>query len=238
MKNLVKPLVCSLERHPRGNLMQEYGENVELYKKYANGMLGHNGIDIATAYGYPVFATHEGFIVEARLGGSGYGNDVRVLSEKQTDGTYIETIYGHLTEVLPVSLGQYVMAGDTIGYEGNSGFTVSGGVPYWGFSNPDKKGTHLHFGLRILEDATNISNISYFTKDYIIRDYENGRFGYVDPMPYFVTEKGMLTKEQVELFYDIEALPKDDSGRTYWVGKPVEEMLKARKNDLKSFLAS
>ena len=48
----------------------------------------------------------------------------------------------------------------------------------------------------------------------------------------------MLTQEQVNLFYDIEALPKDDSGRTYWIGKPVEEMLKTRKADLKSFLNS
>ena len=48
----------------------------------------------------------------------------------------------------------------------------------------------------------------------------------------------MLTQEEVNLFYDIEGLSKDDSGRSYWVGKPTLEMLKTRKEDLKKIINS
>ena len=217
--------------------MQGYGENVELYKRYANGMLGHNGLDISTFYGDKLFASFDGVVVEMiNNGTTGYGNEVKLMSD-DLGGFRYNAVYGHMTENIPVKVGDRVKAGDVIGYEGNSGFVVSGGVAYWGMSNPDKRGTHLHFGVRVLLPATTQSNTAYLGVDYIIKDYGNGRYGYIDPLPLLESED-MLTQEQVDLFYDIEALPKDDSGRTYWVGKPVEEMLKTRKNDLKSFLNS
>ena len=55
------------------------------------------------------------------------------------------TVYCHLDEIA-VEPGQVVKQGDLLGYEGNTGFVVSGGTQYWGDA-PAGKGVHLHFGL-------------------------------------------------------------------------------------------
>ena len=60
--------------------------------------------------------------------GGGYGNYVII----QHDGTY-STVYGHM-QSLAVSEGDYVSAGQTIGYVGTTGFST---------------GYHLHFEIRV-----------------------------------------------------------------------------------------
>lgn len=69
--------------------------------------------------------------------------------------------------------GQRVVQGQLLGYEGNTGFVISGGTQYWGDA-PAGKGTHLHFGLyELVNDGLR----------WAIRD--NGPMkGSIDPLPY------------------------------------------------------
>lgn len=194
---LTNPLQGSkLTKWPVGNITQGYGENPQLYQRLV-GIQYHNGIDIAMLFRTPVLAAYDGTIYAVENQLAGYGKVVREISDK-IDGVYYGSPYGHLDEIV-VSRGQRVKAGDLLGYSGNTGFVWSGDkTVFWG-NAPANKGVHLHFGLRILEDATDKSNIAILGKNYIIRDYDNGVNGYVDPMPFFnqITQKTM--------FYGIDA---------------------------------
>lgn len=102
----------------------------------------HGGIDIAGGNaGAAVVAAKSGTVIRAVSGcthnypkssscgcGGGYGNYVII----QHDGTY-STVYGHM-QSLAVSEGDYVSAGQTIGYVGTTGFST---------------GYHLHFEIRV-----------------------------------------------------------------------------------------
>ncbi len=221
---LTNPIPNSiLLAYPKGNVYQWYGENVALYLA-AIGAKGHTGLDIATFDGDKVVAAHDGTIVKTYYSPQGYGNHIRILSDIQPDGTYIETIYGHLDddmEVMEVIEGQKVKAGDLIGYESNTGFVISGGSPYWG-NAPAGKGVHLHFGLRILKDADDTSNTSYLGKNYIILNYENGLFGYIDPIGYMnstsyqnlLMEHIIIDNNQFLLYSDLKLALE--------IGDPVE----------------
>jgi len=91
------------------------------------GMRMHDGIDLAGAYGLPIYATADGVVTEAGWG-SGYG---RLIKIKHEFG--METRYAHLS-TLRVSVGDRVSRGDKIGDMGNSGRST---------------GTHLHYEIRI-----------------------------------------------------------------------------------------
>jgi murein DD-endopeptidase MepM/ murein hydrolase activator NlpD len=87
---------------------------------------GHNGLDIAIPVGTPIQATMDGSIVHAGWNNQGYGNLVIV-----ENGEY-RTYYAHLSSI-PVSVGDTVKAGSTIGLSGNTG---------------NSTGPHLHYEIR------------------------------------------------------------------------------------------
>ena len=219
---LLNPLLGSkLIKYPEGSITQYYKENPALYKPF--GLAFHPGIDIYMPYGTPILAATDGKVVEIRDTPDGYGLHIRIVSPK-IDGYYYETIYGHLSEIL-VSLKQIVKAGDMIGREGNSGFVVSGGVPFWGGSNPDKKGTHLHFGVRIFKDLEpNSGQIVFETGDtYTILDYNNGVWGYINALPMLIEEaivnQNMFklikkTKDSKEVFAVL-------GNKRWWIADPI-----------------
>jgi murein DD-endopeptidase MepM/ murein hydrolase activator NlpD len=93
------------------------------------GIHGHNGVDLASSLGAPIYAAAAGKIIIAKSGGwnGGYGNYV-VISH--SNGT--QTLYGHLNTV-NVTVGQSVTQGAKIGGMGNTG---------------DSTGVHLHFEVR------------------------------------------------------------------------------------------
>jgi len=89
----------------------------------------HMAIDIATDYGAPVVAAHNGTVSGVNVGvwDSGYGTSVRVGNGD------VETLYAHLSGV-SVSVGQQVNAGSTVlGWIGMTGRTT---------------GPHVHFEVR------------------------------------------------------------------------------------------
>ena len=87
---------------------------------------GHNGLDIGIPVGTPIQTTMDGTVVHAGWNNQGYGNLVIV-----ENGEY-RTYYAHLSSI-PVSVGDPVKAGTTIGLSGNTG---------------NSTGPHLHYEIR------------------------------------------------------------------------------------------
>ncbi|MBQ8769066.1 MAG: peptidoglycan DD-metalloendopeptidase family protein [Oscillospiraceae bacterium] len=98
----------------------------------------HNGVDLwcMGIYGKPIYATREGVVSYTGWYGSG-GWTVMV---DHLDG--FKSIYMHMTNFI-VSEGDFVMAGQVIGYVGDSGGTT---------------GPHLHFEIRYNGAAVNPMN--------------------------------------------------------------------------------
>lgn len=86
----------------------------------------HNGVDMAAAQGTPIYAAKSGKVTTAsyQAGGAGY-----YVSINHGDG--FSSVYMHMTHYI-VSPGQYVTAGQVIGYVGSTGGST---------------GPHLHFGI-------------------------------------------------------------------------------------------
>ena len=87
---------------------------------------GHNGLDFGVVVGTPVEATMDGKVVYAGWNNQGYGNLVIV-----ENGDY-KTYFAHLSSI-PVSVGDSVAAGSTVGLSGNTG---------------NSTGPHLHYEIR------------------------------------------------------------------------------------------
>lgn len=85
----------------------------------------HEGVDMACPMGTPIYATR--------------GGQVTIATESDSAGFYVQinhgdgyrSVYMHMTHYI-VQAGDYVAAGQVIGYVGNSGLS---------------KGAHLHFGI-------------------------------------------------------------------------------------------
>ena len=86
----------------------------------------HNGVDLAAPEGTPIYATRSGYVswADYEAGGAGY-----YVQLNHGDG--YKSIYMHMTHYI-VSTGQYVQAGQVIGYCGSTGGST---------------GPHLHFGI-------------------------------------------------------------------------------------------
>ncbi len=86
----------------------------------------HNGVDMAGASGTPIRATRSGYVTVAAFQPGGAGNYVAL-----SHGDGYGSIYMHMTHYI-VYAGQYVDAGQVIGYMGTTGGST---------------GVHLHFGI-------------------------------------------------------------------------------------------
>lgn len=86
----------------------------------------HQGVDLATSQGTPIYAAKSGKVTNAsfQAGGAGY-----YVSINHGDG--FTSVYMHMTHFI-VSPGQYVTTGQVIGYVGSTGAST---------------GPHLHFGI-------------------------------------------------------------------------------------------
>ena len=101
------------------------------------GQRFHYGVDLAAPQGTPIYASRGGRVSVATYdSSSGY-----YVSINHLDG--FVTKYLHMTHYV-VSPGEYVAAGQIIGYCGNTGAS---------------KGSHLHFG--IYKDGTAVNPALY-----------------------------------------------------------------------------
>lgn len=86
----------------------------------------HNGVDLACSEGTPIYASRSGIVSVADYQEYGAGNYVQL-----DHGDGYRSIYMHMTYYI-VSPGEYVNAGQTIGFVGSTGLS---------------DGNHLHFGI-------------------------------------------------------------------------------------------
>ncbi|MBR0375388.1 MAG: peptidoglycan DD-metalloendopeptidase family protein [Firmicutes bacterium] len=93
--------------------------------------LFHSGIDIAADGGTPIFAAADGRIILSEYYG-GYGYCVMI-----DHGDGVVSLYGHMSSFAGYYDGDYVFAGDVIGYVGTTGTST---------------GNHLHFETRYYGD--------------------------------------------------------------------------------------
>jgi murein DD-endopeptidase MepM/ murein hydrolase activator NlpD len=93
----------------------------------------HSGLDIAAAFGNPVVAPADGYVIQATAD-KFYGNSIQI-----NHGGGITTLYGHLSQI-EVTPGQKVKRGEEIGKVGNTGRSL---------------GTHLHYEIRVNDKIVN-----------------------------------------------------------------------------------
>ncbi len=98
----------------------------------------HSGVDMAAPEGTPIYATRTGVVTIASYqdGGAGY-------YVKLNHGDGFSSIYMHMTHYV-VKVGQYVSAGEIIGYVGSTGRST---------------GPHLHFG--IAKNGSYVNPLNY-----------------------------------------------------------------------------
>ena len=110
------------------------------------GAAMHPGIDLAGAYGTPIYATADGTVVRAGWNSGGYGNLVEL-----DHGRGITTRYGHMSAIL-VKAGEHVTRGQQIGRMGSTGRST---------------GNHLHYEVRI--DGRAVNPIPFMkSTDYVL----------------------------------------------------------------------
>jgi len=113
-----------------GILTQGYGITPYSKRLYVSGF--HNGIDIASSYGEPIRAAMVGEVLAiGSCGRYAYGNWIAIKH-----GNGLTTFYAHLSNYGKFRVGDSVKRGDTIAYEGNTGYST---------------GAHLHFGVYVTE---------------------------------------------------------------------------------------
>lgn len=158
----------------------------------------HKGIDIGLPVGEPIYATFEGKVRYARYNSGGYGYLVIL---RHPNG--LETYYGHLCK-LNVEVNDYVVAGQVIGYGGNTGRS---------------RGPHLHYEVRYA-DLT-------FDPERII-DFSTGDLKYHT----FVLERGYFNvssklTEALEEDDDMDGIFTDKNGEPLTSEEIVTNLEKA-----------
>ena len=124
--------VLALWRHwPVANAWQRItalfgGNNKDLWPWWDGR---HNGIDFSAKPGEPVFAVRDGRVFEVRYDANGYGNYLKLGDNAS------HLLYAHFSQVV-VKDGDFVRAGDVLGYAGATG---------------NATGVHVHIGMRIPE---------------------------------------------------------------------------------------
>ena len=96
----------------------------------------HNGVDLANVQGVPIYAAKSGTVTVATYNGV-YGYYVQI-----NHGDGFSSLYGHMTHYI-VGVGQYVSAGQVIGYMGSTGWST---------------GPHLHFPIYFNGNTVNPMN--------------------------------------------------------------------------------
>ena len=123
-----------LEQRPQGEAPAEgtfafpVGEGYTCLTRGFTGADGHGGLDLAAAYGTPIFAAQSGVVTYAGQTRGGYG--VHIVLDH---GGGVQTLYGHCS-ALAVGEGQVVEQGQIIAYVGSTG---------------DSTANHCHFEISV-----------------------------------------------------------------------------------------
>jgi murein DD-endopeptidase MepM/ murein hydrolase activator NlpD len=102
----------------------------------------HAGMDFHAAYGTPIHAVTDGYVLSAGRAG-GCGNAVKLQH-----AAGLATRYCHMSQ-MAVSAGQQVRRGQVIGYVGTTGLST---------------GAHLHYEMYRNGQAINPASVAYVTR--------------------------------------------------------------------------
>lgn len=116
--------------------------HISEYTVWDGGYYGHYGIDIVAYYGAPIYAGASGTVI---LSGWNYGYGNCVIIDH---GNGLQTLYGHCS-TLAVAVGEQVIQGQIIAYEGSTGIVTA---------------PHMHFEVRS-------GNVKYNPIDYLEKIY-------------------------------------------------------------------
>lgn len=130
-------------------ITQKWGENPQTYSRF--GLKGHNGLDLRAATGTEVFAPHDGIVKERRFDKEGYGNYLKIESDKEG------SVLAHLKD-FAVNLNKAVKEGDLIGYADNTGFST---------------GSHLHWGYYRIPRDRNDGYLGYINQELLVGQTES-----------------------------------------------------------------
>jgi len=155
--------IKNINKHRVIRISQWFGPSNVSYRDY--GMIGHNGIDIAAPKLTPIYAAHDGYVIEADTKPTGYG--IRVTQYFEEDGIGWELHYGHMDHHQFPDItynrnlrDRLIKAGEVIGYVDSTG---------------NSSGHHLHFGVRQYKNGQ-------------LLNHNNGYLGGIDPRPYLPKE--------------------------------------------------
>ncbi len=145
---LTEPLLMLLYDTLEGRLAAMPQRKTQINSRFGpRGYRFHSGIDLELDMFDSIYAAFDGVVRVSAYQGGGYGN---VMVLRHYNG--LETLYGHLS--LPVAkIGQYVKAGELIG---------------WGGSTGRSSGPHLHYEVRYLGKTFNPEEI-YDFHDWKVR---------------------------------------------------------------------
>ncbi|MGL4759530.1 MAG: murein hydrolase activator EnvC family protein [Patescibacteria group bacterium] len=107
---------------------------------------GHDGIDIANGSGTPIVATADGTAVAYH---PDFGNSV-VLKHDLPSGQRVYSLYAHLRDRSPLSIGQKVKKGQVVGLMGSTGFSTGPHLHFMIISDTyEKYGPYCSYGSRM-----------------------------------------------------------------------------------------
>lgn len=154
-------------------ITQPFGTNGAYYRAHDINIDGHNGLDLLTFHGQPVYAPHDGFAKYFVDSKNGHGVELR--SDKMATmlgkTSHFKTIFVHFCDrekepkfASPIphdGKDHFVKAGDLIGYADDTGLS---------------SGDHLHFGLKPIAMDKN--------RKWFNTRQNNGYLGCIDPSFY------------------------------------------------------
>ena len=156
---IISPLKCNIRKDFR--ITQKFGNNSKYYARF--GLSGHDGIDFAgrnPGDKVPCYACFDGEIVGIGKSKHGYGNYIKIKTDRNGNGESRELLYAHLDSFSDgLKKGDRVYVGNPIGIIGNTG---------------NSTGVHLHLRVRV------------FAEDGTIKNYNNGYKGAYDYLPYLL----------------------------------------------------
>ena len=135
------PAVIGVIWPVQGDVVAAFSRETLTYSQTMADWRTHEGLDIAADYGVPVTAAQEGSVTAVYE--DDYLGNVVVVSHSGD----LATLYANLTEEPAVAVGDRVLAGEVLGYVGNSALLEA--------SEP----SHLHF--EVFENGNPVDPLEY-----------------------------------------------------------------------------
>lgn len=170
------------------------------------GRRDHNGVDIPLKVGEPIYAVFDGKVRYSKYNSGGYGGLVIVRHENG-----LETWHAHLSK-RNVESGEYVKAGQIIGFGGNTGRSF---------------GAHLHFEVRYCDQT--------FDPERMF-DFESGQIKYQTfalERSYFNINSRATDQLEEDDYYDNLATLVNAEGKELTSEEILKHIEKAKEEEKK-----